>query len=67
MIWRDNQYCKGSIITKLKEIFNFGPEEMEAFTYIGTGLKQKSDFSVKIYVLIISHTYFRVNPYSIVL
>ena len=31
----------------MKEIFNFGPEEMEAFTYIGIGLKQNSDFSVK--------------------
>ena len=39
MIWGDNQYFKISIITKLKDIFNFGPGEMEAFTYIGIGLK----------------------------
>ena len=35
------QYFKGTIITKSK-IFNFGPEEMEAFTYIGIELKQNS-------------------------
>ena len=39
MIWGGNQYFKGSIITKLKDIFNFGPGEMEAFTYIGIELK----------------------------
>ena len=33
-----NQYFKGTIITKLKEIFKFGPEVMEAFTDIGTPL-----------------------------
>ena len=48
MIWGGNQYFKEIIITKLKEILNFGPEEMEAFTYIGIGLKQNSDFSAKI-------------------
>ena len=48
MIWGGNQYFKETIITKLKEIFNFGSEEMEAFTYIGIELKQNSDFSVKI-------------------
>ena len=39
MIWGGNQYFKGTIISKLKEIFNFGHEEMEAFTYIETKLK----------------------------
>ena len=48
MVWGGNQYFKGTIITKLKKIFNFGPEEMEAFRYIGIGLKQNSNFSVKI-------------------
>ena len=48
MIWGGNQYFKGTIITKLKEIFDFGPEEMEAFRHIGIGLKQNSNFSVKI-------------------
>ena len=48
IIWGGNQYFKETIITKLKEIFNFGSEEMEAFTYIGIELKQNSDFSVKI-------------------
>ena len=48
MIWGGNQYFNGTIITKLKEIFNFGSEEMKAFAYIGIGLKQNSDFSVKI-------------------
>ena len=48
MIWGGNQYFKETIITKLKEIFNFGSEETEAFKYIGIGLKQNSDFSVKI-------------------
>ena len=43
-----NQYFKETIITKLKEIFNFGSEETEAFKYIGIGLKQNSGFSVKI-------------------
>ena len=33
----------------MKDILNFGPEEMEEFPYIGTELKQNSDFSVKIY------------------
>ena len=48
MIWGSNLYFKGTIITKLKEIFNFCSEEVKAFTYIGIGLKQNSDFSVKI-------------------
>ena len=48
MNWGGNHYFKGTIITKLKEIFNFGPQEMEALTYIGTGLEQNSDFCVKI-------------------
>ena len=48
MIWGGNQYFKGTIITKLKEIFNFGLEEKEAFTYTGIGLKQNSDFILKI-------------------
>ena len=48
MIWRGNQYFKETITTKLKEIFQFGPEEMEALTYIGLGLKQNLDFGVKI-------------------
>ena len=48
MIWGGNQYFKGNIITILKEIFNFGPEEMEASTYIGIRLKQNSGFSIKI-------------------
>ena len=29
MIWGCNQYFKGTIIPKLKEIFNFGPEEIQ--------------------------------------
>ena len=48
MIWGGNQCFKETIITKLKEFFNFNPQEMEALTYIGTGLKQNSDFSVKV-------------------
>ena len=36
------------IINKLKEIFSFDSEEMKAFTYIGIGFKQNSNFSVKI-------------------
>ena len=48
VIWGGNQYFKGTIITKLKEICNFGLEEMEALTCIGIGLKQNSDFSVTI-------------------
>ena len=48
MIWGGNKYFNGTIIAKLKEIFNFGPEKMEAFTYIGIRLKQNSDFSIKI-------------------
>ena len=46
MIWGGNQYFKETIITKLKEIFNFGSEEMEEFTYIGIELKQNSYFNV---------------------
>ena len=33
----------------MKDILNFGSEEMEEFTYTGTELKQNSNFSVKIY------------------
>ena len=29
MTWGCNQYFKGTIIPKLKEIFNFGPEEIQ--------------------------------------
>ena len=46
MIWGSNQYLKGTI--KLKEIFNSGPEEMEPFTYTGIGLKQTSNFVLKL-------------------
>ena len=48
MVWGGKQYFKATIIAKLKQIFHFGPEEMEVFTYIGIGLKQNSNFSVKI-------------------
>ena len=46
MIWGGNKYFNGTIFAKLKEIFNFGLEKMEA--YIGIRLKQNSDFSIKI-------------------
>ena len=46
MIWGSNQYLKGTI--KLKEIFNSGPEEMEPFIYTGIGLKQTSNFVLKL-------------------
>ena len=34
MILGGNQYFKETIIATLKETFSFGPEEMDAFTYI---------------------------------
>ena len=46
-IWEGNQYFKETIITKLKEIFNSG-STFSTFTYIGIGLRQNSNFSVKI-------------------
>ena len=35
-------------INKLKHTFQFGCEEIETFTYTGTGLVQDSDFGISI-------------------
>mgnify|MGYP001796156622 CR=1 FL=1 len=48
MIWGGTDDFKGSIIKKLKEIFHFGSEEVESFTYIGINLTQNTDFSIHI-------------------
>ena len=37
MIWWGNQHFKETVITILKKVFCFSPEEIKAFTYIGIG------------------------------
>ena len=48
MIWEGNEMFKTNNINKLKHTFQFGCEEIEAFTYIGIELVQDSDFSINI-------------------
>ena len=47
MICGDEMF-KTNIINKLKHTFQFGCEEIQAFTYIGKELVQDSDFSITI-------------------
>ena len=48
MIWGGNENFKLNIIDKLKNIFTFGSEETDAFTYLGIQLSQDEDYSVVI-------------------
>ena len=47
MIWGDEMF-EINTINKLKHTFQFECEEIGAFTYIGIGLVQDSDFGIHI-------------------
>ena len=46
MIWGDDQYFRDNLINILRKTFNFMPEEIELFTYIGIQIKQNPDSSI---------------------
>ena len=61
MVYGGTKQFENNIISKLKNIFKFGTEDCEAFTYVGIDLKQNPDFSIDIsqndYIKSISEIY----------